>query len=215
MKIDENSLDPFQKEFFAKLDAFVAAQGTAEKAAESLGISVGVLNGYVYRYRAPKYSTVAKLTDIMDRTTGTDLASGINKDDFILVPKVEAKAGAGASLLTSDNTEGWYAFRRAFVSRTHISEQHSVLMDVIGDSMQPLIQDGDTILIDQTDKDIQEGKIYVVTLGEELRVKRIFLGINGLILRSENSIYPDIVVTAADMDSLVIQGRVRWFGRVI
>ena len=89
------------------------------------------------------------------------------------------------------------------------------MMDVIGDSMEPLIQDGDTILIDQHDKDVIEGKIYVVTLGEELRVKRIYKGINGLILRSENTRYPDISVTTAEMESLVIHGRVRWFGRVI
>ena len=125
------------------------------------------------------------------------------------------KAGAGASLETSGETSGLYAFRNDFISRIGINAHNAVMMDVIGDSMEPLIQDGDTILIDQHDKDVIEGKIYVVTLGEELRVKRIYKGINGLILRSENTRYPDISVTTAEMESLVIHGRVRWFGRVI
>lgn len=81
--------------------------------------------------------------------------------------------------------------------------------------MEPTFFHGDAILIDKSDIDVHEGKIYVVTLGEELRVKRLFKGVNGLILRSDNQKYPDISVTGPDLESFVVHGRVRWHGRVL
>lgn len=131
------------------------------------------------------------------------------------VPKVAAIAGAGASLETSDAVTGYYAFRTDFLGKEHISETRSVLMDVRGDSMEPLFKDGDTLLVDQSDTQVLDGRIYVVTLGDELRVKRVQKGIQGLVLRSENPRYADIIVGSADMEQFRVHGRVRWCGKLV
>lgn len=135
--------------------------------------------------------------------------------DYEYVPKVAALAGAGASLATSDTVQGYYAFRKDWMVAQGIRSQHTVLMDVMGDSMEPLLRDGDTLLVDKQDTDVRDGKIYVVTLGEELRVKRVFKGVGGIILRSENKLYPDVPVTLADLETFIVHGRVRWCGKML
>ena len=47
------------------------------------------------------------------------------------------------------------------------------MLDVIGNSMEPLIRHKDTILVDQSVKEPSDGKIFLVGLGEELLVKRL------------------------------------------
>lgn len=134
---------------------------------------------------------------------------------YRFVPKVAAVAGAGATLETSDEVLGFYAFRSDWMGKEHVSERNSVLMDIRGDSMEPLLKDGDTILIDQSGTQILDGKIYVVTLGDELRVKRIQKGYDGIILRSENPRYADIHIDEQDLEHFKVHGRVRWVGKML
>ena len=134
---------------------------------------------------------------------------------YRFVPKVAAIAGAGATLETSDEVLGYYAFRADWMGAEHVSERQSVLMDVRGDSMEPLLKNGDTLLIDQSDTDIMDGRIYVVTLGDELRVKRIQKTMRGYILRSENSRYADITIEGEDLTAFRVHGRVRWVGKML
>ena len=135
--------------------------------------------------------------------------------NYRFVPKVAAVAGAGATLETSDEVLGWYAFKTDFLGRQYISEKKSVLMDVRGDSMEPLLKDGDTVLIDQADTEIMDGRIYVVTLGDELRVKRVQKSMRGYVLRSENPRYADIAIEGIDLEQFKVHGRVRWVGKLL
>ena len=134
---------------------------------------------------------------------------------YRFVPKVAAIAGAGATLETSDEVLGYYAFRADWMGAEHVSERQSVLMDVRGDSMEPLLKDGDTLLVDQSDTEVKDGRIYVVTLGDELRVKRIQKGFKGYVLRSENPRYADITIEGEDLASFRVHGRVRWVGKML
>lgn len=205
-------MEDFLSQCLTEIRRAIQAQygGKAAYAAEAWGISPGLLSQWLSGKRKPGLDSISPIFAALN----IRLETGNLSLDYDYVPKVEAKAGAGASLETSGAVSGLYAFRREFLQRIGVGT-NAVMMDVVGDSMEPLIQDSDTILIDQQDIEIQEGKIYVVTLGEELRVKRVFRGLDGLILRSENKIYPDIEISASDIDRLVIHGRVRWFGRVI
>ena len=135
--------------------------------------------------------------------------------NFRLVPKVAAVAGAGATLETSEEVLGFYAFRADWFRQEHINEKQSVLMDVRGDSMEPLLKNGDTMLVDQSDTEIMDGRIYVVTLGDELRVKRCQKALRGYVLRSENPRYADIPVVDQDLEMFRVHGRVRWTGKMI
>lgn len=184
--------------------------GSAAGLARAAGASEVNVGRWLNKKTKPKVSEVEGILDLV----GARLVLPDEKIvDYDLVPKVIAKAGAGASLETDGDLEGLYAFRKDFMGIEHISAAHSVLMDVVGDSMEPLFSEGDTLLVDKSDVEVMDGKIYV-TLGDELRVKRVHKSLSGLILRSENPKYPDIPVTGPDLENFVVHGRVRWCGKV-
>lgn len=200
----------------AILQDFVSrrADGNVVKASNLLGLdpSSNLLRKWIKGERTPSLSAIAPVFELLGITLNVP---GEELIDYDLIPKVSAKAGAGASLETSDETEGLYAFRKDFMGREHICAASAVMMDVVGDSMEPEFYEGDTLLVDKSDIEIKDGKIYVVTLGDELRVKRIFNSLNGLILRSDNPKYPDIHVEGPDLENFVVHGRVRWHSRIL
>jgi phage repressor protein C with HTH and peptisase S24 domain len=133
--------------------------------------------------------------------------------EYVLIPKVAAKAGAGGSLETGDGTESLYSFRKDWLNKLNIHAAQAVLLEVVGDSMEPLMREGDTIMVDKGDTEIVDGKIYVLTLGDELKVKIVQKGVSGYFLCSENPRYKPIPVTGPDLDQFKVHGRVRWVGK--
>ena len=196
------------------LDQVIEEQygGNVSRAAQDLGVPSQTLYAWVkYKTRTPNLKA---LEPILEKLNVRFQFPDRRNFEYDFVPKHSAKAGAGASLETSDAVEGLYAFRKDWMLAQGIHARSAVLLDVVGDSMEPLFFTGDTLLIDKSDTDVRDGMIYVVTLGDELRVKRIFKGLAGIILRSENSRYPDVHVTGPDLDTLRVHGRVRWCGKV-
>jgi phage repressor protein C with HTH and peptisase S24 domain len=79
----------------------------------------------------------------------------------------------------------------------------------MGDSMDPLLRDGDEILVDRTPRAFREG-VHVVRLGEALHVKLLQAVPPGrLRLISKNTAYEPVEVAMADVD---VVGRVVWKG---
>lgn len=198
----------FNEQLLDVINAAIQRKGSLSELARSLGTNKAKISKWVNGKAAPSSSDVAPIIDMM----GARLVMPYEKVvDYDLVPKVVAKAGAGASLETDGDIEGLYAFRKDYMCMQHISAKNAVLMDVVGDSMEPLFQNGSTILIDKSDVEVMDGHIYVVTLGDELRVKRVQKTLKGLILRSENPKYADIPVEGPDLETFVVHGRVRWY----
>jgi phage repressor protein C with HTH and peptisase S24 domain len=78
---------------------------------------------------------------------------------------------------------------------------------VAGDSMEPLLHDGDEILVDRAQRSLRDG-IHVVRLGDALMVKRLApAGPGRASLISQNLAYPPFEVALADIE---IVGRVVW-----
>ena len=201
----------FTEQILSVLASGVAKYGTAYALSQKSGVSKSNMSRWLSG-TPPRTADIEPVMDLLGARIVLPDDTLINYD---LVPKVSAKAGAGASLETSDETEGLYAFRKDFMGREHICAASAVMMDVVGDSMEPEFYEGDTLLVDKSDIEIRDGKIYVVTLGDELRVKRIFNSLNGLILRSDNPKYPDIHVEGPDLETFVVHGRVRWHSRIL
>lgn len=135
--------------------------------------------------------------------------------EIMLIPKVKARLSAGGgSLETNDEVVGLYAFRKKFLKRKGQPGQ-MVLMDVSGDSMEPEMKSGDTVLIDESQTEIIAGRIYAVGLDEEVVVKVVDKVPGKIILRSFNKEFPPIEVNMlGDLsDGVRIIGRVIWWCR--
>lgn len=130
---------------------------------------------------------------------------------YALVPKVMARLAAGTgSLETEGKVIGYYAFKLDFLRRKGRPKE-MVLMEVAGDSMEPDVWNGDTVLIDESQREIIAGAMFAVGIENEVFVKYLLRVPGKLILQSRNERYAPIEV---DMNGDIV-GTVRVIGRVV
>lgn len=132
-----------------------------------------------------------------------------------MVPMVEAQLSAGTgSFVAGGEAERRYAFRSDFLSRKgQISQM--VLMRVEGDSMEPKIEHGDTVLIDQSQTQPRPGGMYAVGVEDLVYIKMIDTKPGKIILKSLNPAYEPMEIDArGDLsDGIRILGKAIWIGR--
>tara|TARA_A100001391_G_scaffold50885_1_gene30990 strand:+ start:55116 stop:55856 length:741 start_codon:yes stop_codon:yes gene_type:complete len=136
---------------------------------------------------------------------------------FAFIPKFEVSASAGGGALTmNEQVDGVLAFRHDWLRRRGINPEAAAALTARGDSMEPTIRDGDTLLVDTSIDQVMDNGIYVVVIGGLVVVKRVHLSRDGsLTLLSENTVYPAERVPAGEVPDLIFAGRVMWFGRAI
>ncbi|HML56082.1 MAG TPA: S24 family peptidase [Solidesulfovibrio magneticus] len=152
-------------------------------------------------------------TKAQEHTTSPIFISEEDAPDhgLTMVPKVKARLTAGTgSLETSGEVEGYYAFRTKFLKRKGRPGK-MVLMDVVGDSMEPVVEDGDTVLIDESQREIIAGGMFAVGIEQEVFLKYLLRVPGKLVLQSRNERYAPIEV---DMNG-DLAGTVRIIGRVV
>ncbi len=79
--------------------------------------------------------------------------------------------------------------------------------------MEPELKDGDTVLIDTSQKEILAGSIYAVGIDDTIMVKRIEKHPGKLVLMSDNKDYETIYLSQSEMDSVRIIGKIVWISR--
>ena len=136
------------------------------------------------------------------------------EEEFCTLPLVAARLSAGGgSLETESQVVQRMAFRRDWVRRKG-NPEHMVLMRVYGDSMEPYIQQGDLVLVDQSKKTVIPHTVYAVGVDDGIYVKALeTLPGQKLVLRSFNERYaPMEVDMRGDLaDSIRIIGKVLWW----
>ena len=109
------------------------------------------------------------------------------------------------------------AFRRDWIENyvTRNTKNLSVI-SVKGDSMEGVLNDGDSILINHGETTPRDG-LYVLRINENLLVKRLQVMPGGIInVISANDAYPTFEIDLNHLtDDVAIIGRVEWFGRSI
>lgn len=119
---------------------------------------------------------------------------------------VEASAGPGA-LGAAEVPFDTFRFSRRWLREQGLEPRMLAAIRVSGDSMEPLLRDGDEILVDRTPQPFREG-IHVLRMGEVLHVKRVQAGPPGRVnLISANPAYEPVRVSLDDIDVI---GRVVW-----
>ncbi len=132
---------------------------------------------------------------------------------FLQVPKIKARLSAGGgSFETEPEIKEFYSFRKDWLNKKG-KARDMVLMDIFGNSMEPELKEGDTVLIDKSQQAILAGAIYAVGLADTIVVKRLEKRPNKLVLLSENRTYPMISFEGEEMNSVRIIGKVVWVCR--
>lgn len=133
-----------------------------------------------------------------------------DRGDWVDVPRIslEASAGPGATAAEEIPFDA-FRFSRRWLRENGLEPGQLSAIRVMGDSMDPLLRDGDEILVDRTPRAFREG-VHVVRLGEALHVKLLQAVPPGrLRLISKNAAYEPVEVPMSDVD---VVGRVVWKG---
>lgn len=146
--------------------------------------------------------------------TGTGQAFLNSSSDFDVefrqVPKVMARLSAGTGSFDIDeHIEDYLSFQTSWLTQKG-SPSAMVAMEVFGQSMEPVIREGDTVLIDQSQKRILAGAIYAVGVDDTILVKRLEKHPDKLVLCSDNKAYEPIYLQKEDADKVRIIGKVIW-----
>lgn len=139
--------------------------------------------------------------------------------EFVQVPLYDVRAAAGFGAFIDDRPSAEaLAFRRDWIERQVGARVADLsLVYVVGDSMEPILSDGDVIMVNRAERSVRQDAIYVVRIGDALLVKKLQRLPGGLIkVFSENSAYEPYTVKAADLESDEgdsVVGRVVWAGK--
>ena len=116
-------------------------------------------------------------------------AAGESVTQFERIPKVAARLCAGdGSFETDADVQAYHAFQKDWLRRKG-KPGAMVLFDIFGNSMEPELKNGDTVLIDQSQQAILAGAMYAVGIEDTIMVKRIEKRPNKLVLLSNHKDY--------------------------
>jgi len=186
------------------------------------GVSRGTISSWVNDLKGGEKTTFRDMVQYAIGL-GVDLVELIGREDYVdsdfdYVSKVKAKLGAGYSLEVDDTVEDLYAFRKGWLARIGNPEQ-MILLEVVGDSMRPTIENGDLVLVSIADEDREphSGEIYAVRVDDELMVRRVLREPGHLVLAPDNRDSPHkpvLIDLKQEHGNVALVGKIRWLGRV-
>lgn len=148
----------------------------------------------------------------LNRIGGQD-ASPMAPFETIMVPKVQATLCAGGGSFELEAVPvSKHPMPRTWLARLG-SPDKMVFMDVVGDSMEPGIRDGDLALVDQGFLEPASKMILAVGYEDVIFLKRLQRHGSGYVLLSDNPSYAPIEVAGDELGSFRIIGRVVWLCR--
>lgn len=201
-----------------------AMKGTAARAfARECGLSEGAIRSYLSGETFPTLDRLAQIA----AASGVDplwLGFGeiqplpqieeLEEGRYAFIPLYDARISQGhgawsdgARVLTK------LAFTRYSLRRKGLDPAQLAAVRVDGDSNEPVLSDGDTVMMDLSRNTLQGEAFYVIRLDDLIYAKRLQRQFDGSILViSANAAYREMTVPYDRLDSLQIIGRVVWAG---
>ena len=134
--------------------------------------------------------------------------------DYVNIPRLavylSAGNGSGKVLEVELEKNRPQVFRAEWVRDQRLRPAKLACMYAHGNSMEPRIQNGDSLLVDTGQHDVIDGRVYAVWYADELRVKRLYKRVDGgLIIHSDNERdFPRQEVPVDQLEHIRIIGRI-------
>ncbi len=138
----------------------------------------------------------------------------LDSDRYALIPLYDARCSAGhGSWNEGCRVLTHLAFTRYSLRKKGLEPARLSAIRVDGDSMEGLLSDGDTVMIDHSRNALEGEAVYVIRLDDHLYAKRLQRQFDGSVqIISENKAYQNMVVPKDRLPELEIVGRVVWAG---
>lgn len=137
----------------------------------------------------------------------------------VLQLTAQGSAGTGEEN-THVEIRGVMAFKSSWLRANNLSQRHLDVIYASGHSMEPTINDGDVLLVDESKIEPKDGQIFAMQSSTKgTIVKRLVKSdIDGWIIRSDNqdkARYGDEVLRDGEINEVRIIGRVVWRGGML
>ena len=149
-------------------------------------------------------------TDGLGRIVSWSNPAELPPDRYVVLPRLAAFLSAGNGGTMDGEPEPHQtgqAFRSDFIAKMGWRVDTHYTLRVRGDSMSPTIPDGSSVVIDVSQRTPVSGSIYAVRVGEDVRLKRLFVLPNGLIRVASDNPAPAYAAIDASPDDLRVIGR--------
>lgn len=203
--------------------------GGRKKAASVAGVAVSTFHRWIAGDSVPAFDSIAKLAAVAGVSldwvasgddgraayTVTETAQPQTEppemEDYALVPLYDAQCSAGSGAWNEHcQVLTHLAFTRHSLRNHNLTPDHLSAIRIDGDSMEPALEAGDTVLIDHTRTQIEGEGIYIIRLEDHLYAKRLQRSFDGVSIISENPAYRELLVPRDRLDELEIIGRAVW-----
>lgn len=189
---------------------------------QTLANAVGVSDMTIKRWESGAPIPSDKLTildslgfDILNILTGRSSKNNINvtsisSSEFGTIPVYDVEVSAGDGRVAYGMKPLYYfAYRKDWLASRGLREKDLHVVLARGDSMEPTISDGESLLVNTIEKEPKDGHIYVIRSEDILWVKRIQRQIDGsLLLISDNKIYPAMKLDLNENCDIEVIGKV-------
>ena len=207
--------------FAARLKAEVKRAGGRKAFADLANIPLSTLNSYLSGVE-PKVTMVVRIAralgltvaQLLERGGQPERAESRTVDDSEQVRMLNVVASAGPGYQNDEPVDlARLPFSRSMLVDLGVKPSNARFLVARGDSMEPTINDGAVVLIDVAYSRPNIDGIYVVVVGNEVRIKRIARGWDGAVtLVSDNERYPTETLSPPDAEGLKVAGKVVWAG---
>ncbi|WP_434577590.1 LexA family transcriptional regulator [Pseudomonas sp. Z1-6] len=144
-----------------------------------------------------------------------------NESGYTGVMQLTARGSTGSG---DDNPHveirGVMAFKSSWLRANNLNQRHLDVIYASGNSMEPTINDGDVLLVDESKIEPKDGQVFAMqSVTKGTIVKRLVKSdIDGWIIRSDNSDkarYGDEILRDGEINEIRIIGRVVWRGGML
>lgn len=178
--------------------------------AEAAGVTVE----WLATGKGPKYPNRVVESDHQHQVTeGRCGAYKANNDflsEFALISgySVQISSGWGSEGDDTQEPSRHIALRKRWLKWRGFSEKDLVIVWAKGDSMEPIISDNNTLLVNIQRTTLTDGNIYVIRSDNQLWVKRVQVKPNAWLLLSDNPLYPPIEVPKTEQHNFHVVGQI-------
>lgn len=141
-------------------------------------------------------------------------AESLADDAYAYIPLYDARCSAGNGAWNErSRVLVQLSFTRYSLRKKGLTPADLACLRVDGDSMTGLLEDGDTVMIDQSRNALEGEGVYVVLLDDHLYAKRLQRDFDGSVrIISHNKEYQPVIVPKDRLAELHIVGRAVWAG---
>lgn len=215
---------------FAERLRLLMGQESQREFGQRIGVGQATLSQYLMAKTEPTWSTLVEIAAAAGCTfdwlmtgqgIGPDGATSTSRDGdraglYLTLKRYDVRASAGYGAKIFDEPPDSVLDFPAELLRGLSNDVNMLAsIDVAGDSMSPTLADGEPIIFDRASRLVDREGVYVLTIGDELFVKRVrrvptAAGVMTLSLISDNPAYPEITLAPETQERVRIIGRVVW-----